>query len=465
MNKPNILWFCTDQQRFDTIGALGNPHVQTPTLDKLVEQGVTFTNTYCQSPICTPSRASFMTGQYPSLARNTRNGNDTFPTDVPLISKLIADAGYNCGLVGKFHLVSAGKRPEPRLDDGFDYWQHSHAPRDDWPEGTHAYADWVRKQGGNLKEMTASGSSVPSEYHQTTWASDCAIDYISQEHDRPWMLNINIYDPHPPFIPPEEYQKKFNPNDMPGPNFRESDLAQQKKLAAIDFQGTPKTPNECDAKTAQANYYAMIAQIDDQLNRILEVLDKTGQKENTLIIFTSDHGEMLGDHGLMYKGCRFYEGLVKVPLIFSMPGSLQHNQKCNGLVELLDLSATLLDVAGVEIPQHHQGNSLWPILIGEEPGENIRSSVRCEYFDALDTCFTGGTGTFATMYRDERYKIVLYHNHNLGELYDLNEDPWEYNDLWENPDYADIKNRLIFESFNAHVNLTTNVGSERIAPM
>lgn len=465
MKRPNILWYCTDQQRFDTIGALGNPHVKTPVLDQLVEQGVTFTNAYCQSPICTPSRASFMTGMYPSRARNTRNGNASFPSDIPLISKLIADAGYRCGLVGKFHLVSAGKRPEPRLDDGFEYWQHSHAPRDDWPEGTHAYADWVRDQGGDLKEMTAGGSSVPAEYHQTKWASDCAIDFISQEHDQPWMLNINVYDPHPPFIPPAEYADKFQPDDMPGPNFRTSDLAHQKKLAAIDFQGEVKAPEDCDAKSVQAKYYAMIAQIDDQFSRILQVLEKTGQRENTLVVFTSDHGEMLGDHGLMLKGCRFYEGLVKVPLIFSLPESLQNHQKCDGLVELLDLSATLLEVAGAEVPAHHQGRSLWPILTGQRSGDTIRRSVRSEYFDALDTCFTGGSGSFATMYRDKRYKITVYHGHDLGELYDLEEDPWEYNDLWDNSDHADIKNQLIFESFNAHVNLTTNVGSERIAPM
>lgn len=465
MKRPNIIWYCTDQQRFDTIGALGNPYVKTPTLDQLVQNGVAFENTYCQSPICTPSRASIMTGLYPSRARNTRNGNDSFPSDVPLISKLIADSGYTCGLIGKFHLVSAGKRPEPRLDDGFTYWQHSHAPRDDWPAGTHAYADWVRDKGGDLEELTANGSSVPPQYHQTKWASDCAIDFISREHGQPWMLNINVYDPHPPFIPPKEYEEHFKPADMPGPHFRESDLARQKRLAAVDFQGEAKSPEACDAKSAQAKYYAMIAQIDDQFSRILKALDDHGQRENTLIIFTSDHGEMLGDHGLMYKGCRFYEGLVKVPLIFSWPESFAANRQCEGLVELVDLSATLLDVAGVEIPSHHQGRSLLPVLTGEESGETIRPSVRSEYFDALDSCFTGGTGAFATMYRDERYKIVVYHGHALGELYDLEADPWEFNDLWEDPAHAEIKHRLIYESFNAHVNLTTNVGSARIAPM
>ena len=121
--RPNILWYCTDQQRFDTIGALGNSHVETPTVDALVADGVAFTHAYCQSPICTPSRASFMTGMYPSRVHNCRNGNESFPNHPPLISKLIAEAGYECGMVGKFHLSSSGYRTEPRLDDGFRYWR------------------------------------------------------------------------------------------------------------------------------------------------------------------------------------------------------------------------------------------------------------------------------------------------------------------------------------------------------
>ncbi|MGY8697024.1 MAG: sulfatase family protein, partial [Verrucomicrobiia bacterium] len=239
----------------------------------------------------------------------------------------------------------------------------------------------------------------------------------------------------------------------------------QKTLENVDFQGEAKTPEANNAKSIQAKYYAMIALIDDQLARILQTLDETGQRENTVIIFTSDHGEMLGDHGLMLKGCRFYEGLIKVPLIFSFPKEFKSNLQCNGIAELLDLSATLLAVAGIEIPDYHQGKNLLPILTGQTPGDEIRDSARCEYFDALDTHFTGGSGSFATMYRNDRYKLNVYHDQNLGELYDLEEDPWEFNDLWNDPEYSEIKNRLIYESFNAHVNLTTNVGSKRIAPM
>ena len=466
MDRPNILWYCTDQQRFDTIGALGNPYVSTPTIDSLVTEGVAFTHAYCQSPICTPSRSSFMTGMYPSRLHNTRNGNESFPTTQPIITKLIADSGYHCGMIGKFHLQSSGYRTEPRIDDGFDYWQFSHAPRDDWSEGHH-YAEWVRQQGGDLDAMRESAERVCPEMHQTTWASDCAIEFIQDRTNdsSPWLLNLNVYDPHPPFIPPKAYADRFDPADMPGPHFRPSDLEQQAKLGELDFQDEIRTPQEHDAHRVQALYYAMIAQIDDQLARILQTLEATGQRENTIILFTSDHGEALGDHGLMYKGCRFYEGLVRVPLIFSWPGHFQQNVKSEALVELLDMSSTLLEATGVSSPEQIQGKSLIPILRGEAPANELRSFVRSEYFDALDPHFTGGSGTFGTMFRTRQHKLCMYHDKQIGELYDLTTDPWEFENLWDSRDHQSIKNQLIREAFDAHVVLTTDMGSPRIAPM
>ena len=394
--RPNILWYCTDQQRFDTIAALGNEHVRTSALDALVKEGVSFTHTYYQSPICTPSRSSFMTGLYPVRAHNTRNGNDTFYNHPPLVSRMIADSGYDCGLIGKFHLSSSGHRTEPRQDDGFSFFKFSHAPRDDWSEG-HDYADWVREQGGDLDAMRESEDRVSPQLHQTFWATERAIEFIDQQRpdDQPWMVNVNVYDPHPPFVPPKEYADQFNPDDMPGPYFRDSDLEQQAKLADCDFQGEVQNPEGHEANKCQALYYAMIAQIDDQFARLLDHLDETGQRDNTVIIFTSDHGETLGDHGLLQKGCRFYEGLVRVPLIISWPEHYQKNLQADGLVELLDMSATLLDIAGVEIPDYFQGQSLLPVLKGDGDPDQLRDSVRCEYFDALDPFFTGGSGTFA----------------------------------------------------------------------
>ena len=483
--RPNILWICTDQQRYDTIGALGNQHVSTPNIDRLVENGVAFTHAYCQSPICTPSRASFLTGQYPSTVHVTGNGNSHFPDSAPkLVTRMLADAGYECGLIGKLHFASAFGRVEPRVDDGYRYWQYSHAPRDDWEKG-HDYADWVRDRGGDLKSLSTSEEGVPTELHQTTWCAQKAIEFMVGAAE-PWLASVNIYDPHPPFNPPRSYRDQFDPADMPGPLFAESDLAQQQRLAGIDFQSrgshpdeldigspvlsfTPRDkevekerakPGDRDGRTLQAAYYAMIKQIDDRVGDMLRALEETGQREKTVVIFTSDHGETLGDHGLIQKGCRFYEGLVRVPLIFSWPGQFVEGQRSDALVELTDKAPTLLELAGLEIPERMHGRSLLPILRGEKPSSRHRDFVRCEFYDALE----GDDGTFATMYRDDRYKLVVYHGHDLGELYDLVEDPNEFENMWDEPEAQPIKLDLMRCSFDASM-LAADRGPQRVGPM
>ena len=252
---------------------------------------------------------------------------------------------------------------------------------------------------------------------------------------------------------------------MPEPLFRNTDLEQQTRLQAVDFQSKVRTPDELDirspilpgpppvtgkgqtprqetkadgatdAKTLKAAYYAMIQLIDEQLGRMLETLEETGQRENTVIIFTSDHGEMLGDHGLIQKGCRFYEGLVRVPLIFAWQEQFVKGFKSDALVELVDKAPTLLELAGLTPPEGMHGRSLLPILRGEANASHHRDFVRCEYYDAVDL----RDHSFATMYRNERYKLVVYHGHAEGELYDLTEDPNEFDNLWHTPNKQDIK--------------------------
>ena len=396
---------------------------------------------------------------------------------------MLADNGYDCGLIGKLHLSSASGRIEKRVDDGYRYWQYSHAPRDDWETG-HDYADWVRSKGEILAELIKSPDGVPTELHQTTWCAEKTIEFLSEKRDGPWLASVNIYDPHPPFNPPRMYRDMFNPEKVNGPLFRESDLAQQAKLEAIDFQSRvrhpgeldikspvipwtqtrglrePETAGKRDAKTLIAAYYAMIKLIDDQLGRVIEALEETEQRHNTLIIFTSDHGESLGDHGLIQKGCRFYEGLVRVPLIFSWPGHVKAAQRSDALVELRDIAPLLLELAGVEVPARMQPHSLLPLLSGDQPADRHRDFVRCEYYDALDQ----PDGTLATMYRNSRYKLVVYHGHGLGELYDLQEDAGEFDNLWDSPEHGDVKLDLMQRSFDASI-LAMDRGPERIGPM
>jgi arylsulfatase A-like enzyme len=262
-------------------------------------------------------------------------------------------------------------------------------------------------------------------------------------------MTINYYSPHPPFDPPQEYLDRYDPADMPGPLFRESDLQAQANLAGIDFQTTVRRPEEFNVKGVQAAYYAMIEQLDDLLGTLLDALERSGQRDNTLILFMSDHGETLGDHGLLYKGCRFYEGLVRVPMIWTWPGQIQSGVVSQALVELTDIVPTLLDVCELDQPYNMLGSSLWPILNGKADPQRHREFVRCEYYRALLDKANGFEGTYATMIRDERFKLVVYHGHGFGELFDLAIGPGEYHNLWNDPTYADVRFQLLLKNFDA----------------
>ncbi len=453
MTTPNILWICSDQQRWDTIGALGNPYVKTPHLDRLCREGTAFTHAFCQSPICTPSRSSFLTGLYPSTVHGCRNGNDMWAEGAELLPKTLRDGGgYDCGLSGKLHLAGAHHRFEPRPeDDGYRVFAWSHSPRNDWGP-THAYAQWVKAKGQDLGQLEAAAEAVPAQYHQTTFCTDVAVDFMRAERAGPWLMCVNMFDPHAPFDPPADYLAHFDPAALPGPHFQESDLAAQAELTDIDFQTRSQRPTECRAHELQAAYYAMIELIDDNVGRLLDTLEETGQRENTIVVFTSDHGEMLGDHGLVLKGCRFYEGLVRVPLIWSWPGHVEEGMASSALVELTDIAPTLLDFAGVDPAHEMQGRSLAPLLTGALPADHHRDYVRAEYYSALNATTTGkgsGQGTYATMLRTVRYKLVNYHGFEHGELFDLETDPWEFKNLWHDPAFAALRFRLMQQNFDA----------------
>jgi len=445
--RPNILWICTDQQRYDTIHALGNEHIATPNIDRLVAEGTAFNHAFCQSPICTPSRASFLTGMYPSSVHGSSNGNDYWSEAAPLVTKLLADeAEYDCGLAGKLHLAGAHGRIEPRSNDGYRVFHWSHDSRDQWPEG-HAYADWVRKEGHVLAELREDTASLPPELHQTTWCADRAIDFICEKREYPWLMSVNIFDPHSPFDPPREYLERYDPGMLPDPLWSDKDPLAHEMLGPVDGA----TSIDLDqAKEVLAAYYAMIELIDDNVGRMLQTLEESGQREDTLVIFTSDHGELVGDHQLVGKGCRFYESLVRVPLICSWPGQVREGVICDALVELVDIAPTLLELAGVPLPERMQGRSLWPLLTGA--AVEHRDFVRSEYYRALNPDAPGREhlqGTYATMIRDRRYKLVVYHDRDIGELFDLEIDPGEFDNLWTDPAYADLRFTLLKRNFDA----------------
>ena len=236
----------------------------------------------------------------------------------------------------------------------------------------------------------------------------------------------------------------------PSPAQTPQDIMGIEEFAPID-------PGTYDARRMVAAYYAQIELIDDQVGRMLDALEASGQRENTIVIFTSDHGEMLGDHGLLWKGCRFYEALVHVPLIFSWPGHFQAGLCSDALVELTDIVPTLYEAIGMAIPASVQGKSLVPLLTGQVPPNVHRDFVRSEYHDALDRPHA----SHANMLFDGRYKLVVYHGQPVGELYDLEDDPHEFRNLWDDPNAQEAKYERMKRLFDA-VMLATDEGQPRV---
>ncbi len=458
VKRPNILWICTDQQRFDTLGCYGNEFVETENLDRLAQKGVLFENAFCQNPVCTPSRASFLTGRYPRTTRCRQNGQ-SIPPDEVLVTKLLHDAGYVGGLSGKLHISachpSACKGTERRIDDGYDVFHWSHHPGEGW--ATNEYMQWLRQEGVEFKRARYKDSKhvdigMPAEHHQTTWCAQKAINFIegNASVDNPWFFSVNIFDPHHRFDPSMEYLEPYldRLDEIPLPNYVEGELDNKPVWQRIDHGGAYggqygyeyDTLSDEEHRLLRAAHWAMVDLIDDEVGRMLDALSRTGQRENTIVIFMSDHGEMLGDHGIYLKGAYFYEPAVRMPLIISMPGTIQPGRRSNALVELVDLAPTLLDVAG--LPRHPgmQGRSLWPMLTGEAGLDEHRDDVYCEYYNANQRY---ETPAHLTMVRAERHKLVVAHGHSTGELYDLEADPNETHNRWDDPGYRDVRHEML----------------------
>lgn len=468
--------------RRDVIGSFGNHHIRTHNIDSLVSEGVAFTRAYCQNPVCTPSRASFLTGRYPFATGVVANGNEFFPPEEKLVTRTLADAGYDCGLVGKLHLAAvmerqvlpdgtshAVTRSEARTDDGYRHFHWNHDPKNVWEEGDQ-YHEWIDEQGVDLVELRRKGA-IPERLHQSTWCADRAIDFIESEGNAPWLLSVNMFHPHAPWDMPIEAIKRFDIESLPGPLFRESDLAMQNEyLKDVDLLGDSPVSIRPDdfprasmnahqgglgslpgnrGKLLQAAQWACVELIDRQIGRILDTLEATGQRKDTIVILHSDHGQPFGDHGIMSTGCRFYECISRVPLVFSWPGHFREGLRARGLVELIDVAPTLLDLAGLPIPEQMHGQSLHPVLSGGADPDKIKEGTHCEYYFSSGY-FSGDSAkcTYGTMYRDEQYKLSVYHGVDEGELYDLENDPSEFDNLWDSPEHADVKHRLIKKSFD-----------------
>ena len=466
MKKPNIILFMCDQLRFDALGCYGNNEIHTPNIDKLALDGSSFDDHFCQSPVCMPSRASIMTGRYPRNHGTRDNGIPLRDSEVTFV-EMLRDEGYSTHTIGKMHLTSmlTDKVDEhedwPEDNYGFD---HIHTTTDnkdgaylEWLKNT-SFKDYeiVKKQGEDkIKEDTASASAkqqtgapqvnvskVDAKYHQSAWIADKTIEAIEYQDDKPFFIMSSFVDPHHPFDPPKEYYEKYIDSNLTLPIHLEDELKDKpphfRKHEKSKGFGNEKydyrSLSDDDWRKVKAAYYGMITLIDDNIGRVMKTLEEKGMQDDTLILFTSDHGELLGDHGILFKGPFHYDSVIKIPFIIKYPGQIPQGSRYSNMTEHIDIMPTILEYAGIQTPYGVQGQSLTPILRGD-------TGASRDYVLTESKANDWGLEVKTITGRD--YKLTYYANEKYGELYDRNEDPEEFFNLWEDPEYACIKQDLI----------------------
>lgn len=464
MSRPNLLVICTDQQRYDTLGCYGNAVVRTPNLDRLAGEGTLFEQCYVQSPVCAPSRATFFTGLYPRNHGLWANGV-ALPPGRTFFTKMLAESGYDCGLAGKLHLAACeGGRTEPRPDDGFRVFEWAHDPQPGSAEN--AYHRWLADRFPDLhRRLMSEGAqrfrrgrdrfkSLPQESHYSHWVAERTIDFLrrGRRSDQPFFWMANFFDPHHAFGAPEAYLARYGDLQLPDPVTRPGELdskpAAQRAASEKSYAGYAPGFLEYNAdelRGIRAAYYAMVDLIDDEVGRILACLDELGLREDTLVVFTSDHGEMLGDHQLLLKGPMMYEGAVRVPLLMRWPGRLPAGTRRPELVQWIDLPTTMLVAAGIQVPGQFQGADLLCPGAGEVSARE-RGWAVCEY---RDSGHPYEPPVHTTMLRQGRHKLVVWHGRPAtgrpreGELYDLEADPCELENLWDAAGHRDVREELV----------------------
>lgn len=460
MNKPNIIMIMTDQQRFDTIAALGFEHMKTPNLDKLASEGIVFNNCFCTAPSCVPSRASFFNCKFPGRQGVYCNADHWNTSWV----ELLRDDGYQCINVGKMHvnpvddncgfhqryIVENKDRPGLGGDNGrmLDEWEKFLLFNGETKPNRNDY-----KAHHPLYE-TALGAyewSLEEKYHPDVFVGNMARKLINQrESKKPLFLQIGFPGPHPPYDPPKRYIDMYEDKDFYLEPISDEEMASQPPSQAIYRQGMIECNHDAvrwhlhptaEQLTRLRKFYAAnVTLIDEQIGMIFDTLREKGLLDNSIVLFTSDHGDCLGDHNLIQKWS-MYDSVTRIPAILwaSENIPLARNKKTDALLEQFDLAHTILNIAGIDTPRDYQSISFADSLAdGDIKG---REYLFAEH--SKDNVYKGSE--FMTMIRSRKYKLVHNLGETFGELYDLEKDPGEHKNLWDCKEYADIKDSLLKE--------------------
>lgn len=461
-NRPNILLIMTDQQRYDSLGCYGFEAACTPNLDQLAADGVLFERDYVNNPVCTPSRASMFTGKH-LPGHGVYRLYDNLADGETLFTRYLQDIGYQTALFGKLHVSSTHCEAEQRHpNDGFDVYEWCLEGCLCMDSPYQAYAQWLRNSNPEFydrmrKELRGVGH-VPRQYHMTHWAAERTISFIDGWNgNRPFFCMMSIFDPHNPYDGyPLEMEELVDVSKIPDPLIREDGFegrpAGLRREHHGSYLGDFDKFSMNDLRKMRQGYHVAVAFADIEIGRVLAALERRGIADNTLVIFTSDHGDMLGDHCLLVKGAFFYDPCTRVPLIMRWPARFGVRRRVPALVQNHDLAATILAAAGVDEAAAEkimpESRDLIPLAAGEV--KKIRDHAVCCYRNSGICSEPTRTPYFdppihATMIRDERHKLNIWHDargngqETEGELYDLNQDPFEVKNLWHSPQHRDIR--------------------------
>jgi arylsulfatase len=433
----NVLIFCADHMRGDALACNGNSFVQTPNLDALAESGVTFRRCYTPNPICVPARGAITTGNYSHVCTNSKNNGGRIHDDQDKIAQVYADAGYETYAMGKLHYTPYSPPGQPRLLHGFQHAElaeEGRAVAQFDPEcktrGIEEYHDYLadvgyagfaRAHGLGNNDLHMCASPLPAEHHVDSWVASRTIAHLEahldKRKDKPFFMFSSFTKPHPPYDPPRPYDSLYDPRDIPAPFGSREDLDTRSPIIKVEALGHGIQFMSPEAiQVMRAYYYGLVTFQDAMIGRVMAFLQERGLLEDTIIVYTADHGDMLGDFGGVFK-CNMMEGSCRIPMIVSAPGQIPASAPSDDLVGLQDILPTVASLTGHELNHPTQGLDLTSSLMGNGP---VREAI---YSNCRSTPWQ------TAMVTDARWKYAYCEANGYEELYDMANDPTELRNL------------------------------------
>lgn len=476
----NVLFIITDQQRKDHLSCYGNQLLRTPNIDKIAEEGIKFNNYFCATPICMPNRASFFTGAFPSIHGTRSNGINLNP-EMPTISEILRRQGYHTVSIGKCHFNYFG-RPSIRGVSSLENlvsWAHEDITSSNFPLPFYGfnevkltighgdimaghYSEWLKEKGWDQHAYLLERPLAINEYYYetemseeiypTNYITNNTIEFLERHvkednGNKPFFLHCSYPDPHQPVCPPGKYKDLYNPEDIELPsNFKDSENLLNHEFIGPHIKDArfrvilPQIVSEEEARNFTALTYGSITMIDDGVGAILRKLEELDLADNTMVIFTSDHGDYCGDHGLIMKGPAHFRGIINMPLIWKIPG-ITRTATSDSLVSTVDLPITILNLLNINKRKHSkyfQGIDITPIL--HDTTKKVRDHILIEHDEEISKDKIMRVLTLV----NESHRITIYNDFDeIGDIFNLKEDPDEINNLWNSD--KELKNKLLEE--------------------